>query len=202
MIYWVLDLLWTINYACANCLLVQLATAAILSHCQNVQILIDSTIVDKIIPTSKPALLSSGQTNDMPAKVNANPCVSRWPKRTIKPKLWADQTDISDNECANSDRENPKASREWLSVLNWVVSQRRPLHILIEVTSKCGWIDLSKEPYVRSQCGRMRQNFLPCMILAADNLLLSGPKSDQSCGWTVHGHDFALSGTWSASQIF
>ena len=97
---------------------------------------------------------------------------------------------------------SPKASREWLSVLNWVVSQRRPLHILIEVTSKCGWIDLSKEPYVRSQCGRMRQNFLPCMILATDNLLLSGPKSDQSCGWTVHGHDFALSGTWSASQIF
>jgi hypothetical protein len=34
-----------------------------------------------------------------------------------------------------------------------------------------------KALYVRSQCGRILQNSLPCTILAADNLSLSGPRS-------------------------
>jgi hypothetical protein len=64
-----------------------------------------------------------------------------------------------------------------------------PGHILIEVLSQCGRMDPSKRCYVRSQRGRMRPNFLPCTIPAADNFLPSGPRSDQWCGRII---DFGL----------
>ena len=88
------------------------------------------------------------------------------------------------------------------SSASFSLARRGPVPILSEVTSQCGRIDLSKEPYVRSQCGRMRRKILPCTILAADNLPPSGPKSDQWCGRTVRSRDFAVSGTSSASPIF
>ena len=59
----------------------------------------DNTIADKIVPTSEHASLLSGQTNNVPDLANANPSASRQPKRTINPKLQADQADISDNNC-------------------------------------------------------------------------------------------------------
>jgi hypothetical protein len=76
----------------------------------------DDSIADKIIPSSEPAPSLSERTNDTPnlATVDANPSASRRPKRTIKPRLRADQADISDNDCANSDCEDLKASGEMI----------------------------------------------------------------------------------------
>jgi hypothetical protein len=48
------------------------------------------------------------------AQVDANPSASQQPKQTIKPKLQADQADISDKDCANSDCQDPKVSGEMI----------------------------------------------------------------------------------------
>ena len=75
----------------------------------------DDSIADKIIPASEPAPSLSERTNTPNlATVDANPSASRRPKRIIKPRLRADQADISDNDCANSDCEDPKASGEMI----------------------------------------------------------------------------------------
>jgi hypothetical protein len=42
------------------------------------------------------------------------PSASRRPKRTIRPRLHADQAEISDNDCANSDCDDPKRPGELL----------------------------------------------------------------------------------------
>ena len=47
------------------------------------------------------------------ATVDIDPSiVVRWPKRTIKPRLLTDQAEISENDCANSDCEDPKRQSE------------------------------------------------------------------------------------------
>jgi hypothetical protein len=76
----------------------------------------DNPIADNIVPAYSPAPLLSGQRNSAPelAKIDDNSRASRWPKRTIKPKVRADQADISDNDCANLDCEDLKAPREMI----------------------------------------------------------------------------------------
>ena len=56
------------------------------------------------------------RTNDPPdlATVDSNTIANRRPKRTIKLRLRTDQAVISDNDCANSDCEDPKASGEMI----------------------------------------------------------------------------------------
>ena len=63
---------------------------------------------------SQPAPASVVQTHAAVELATINPSTSRRPKRTIRPRLHADQAEISDNDCANSDCDDPKRPGELL----------------------------------------------------------------------------------------
>jgi len=63
-------------------------------------------------PRILPAFVQMHNTTRL-ATVDIDPSiVVRWPKRTIKPRLLTDQAEISENDCANSDCEDPKRQSE------------------------------------------------------------------------------------------
>ena len=66
--------------------------------------------------TSQPAPASVVQTHAAveSATIDTHPSTSGRPKRTIRPRLHADQAEISDNDCANSDCDDPKRPGELL----------------------------------------------------------------------------------------
>lgn len=66
----------------------------------------DNQMVDKMLaPLSKLAPVWMNNMLDLAS-------ASWWLKWTIKPRLQDDQTDMSENKCANLDCEDPRASRE------------------------------------------------------------------------------------------
>ena len=67
--------------------------------------------------TSQPAHASVVQTHAVVESATVDtrpPSASRRPKRTIRPRLQADQAEISDNDCTNSDCDDPKRPGELL----------------------------------------------------------------------------------------
>jgi hypothetical protein len=81
--------------------------------------------------TSQPAPASVVQTHAAveSATINTHPSASGQPKQTIRLRLHADQAEISDNDCANSDCDDPKRSGELLKCSGLGVDQKYIHHV-------------------------------------------------------------------------
>jgi hypothetical protein len=82
-----------------------------IDHNSNNNTIEGETLQPPLPPVLQTHAAAESVTVDNPSRP---PSASRRPKRTIRPRLQADQAEISDNDCTNSDCDDPKRPGELL----------------------------------------------------------------------------------------